>query len=157
MRLYHYTSKFHFDLIKRDKVLKTTDAVLRKESRFVTETITRPDGTSASTRKLAGQSNGDPEVVWLTTIDTRRQGWMYGSTVDKGAIRIAVNVRDPQRWPEWSRAHGIDPKWYRALAKAGGKRGDAKHWYVVERPISQSEWVEILDIENNKILWTAEK
>lgn len=119
MKLYHYTSTLHLPFIQEDGFIKTVESNLSMT-----------------------EANLGPDVVWLTTRYSRRyQRWAALSAVDKTQVRITVNVEDAQWWPKWARRQGITKTWYDALDAAGGYT--AEEWYVVPRPIPQSEWLEI--------------
>jgi hypothetical protein len=117
-RLYHYTSPEHLAIILQTGFLKRTESNV------------------SYTKEHAA-----PDVVWLTNQKLVSQRWQQWSAVDKGAVRITVDVPDAQPWSTWSRAHGIKEEVYNTLNVTGG--GDAENWYVVEREVLLDEFEEI--------------
>ena len=134
MILYHYTTVGHLPEILEDGYLDTTESNMSR------------------TRGHAG-----PDVCWLTADSdpvTACGQWRYvplapGLTVDKGRIRFAVDVafRDVHRWRDWVRARGIHPEWARSLARAGG----SGQWFVVQRRVPRTEWVEVTDTVTGEV------
>jgi hypothetical protein len=118
--LYHFTSLERLPEIKAADRLTTTESNLSNH-----------------------HEHAGPDVVWLTSdadIDADEQG-LAGTAEDKTAVRITVDVPDSevQPWLVWSRKRGITPGW--ALFLEEGRR--ASSWYVVQRTIPASEWVDI--------------
>lgn len=126
MRLYHYTSTWHLPRNLAAKMLTVA------ESNFSSPLPGMPP---------PGEHVG-PDVVWLMKAQNRRTGLgLGGSSVDKTAVRITVEVPDHEvhHWPEWANYRGINKQWQRRLEK------DMYPflWYVVERPVQKSEGVEV--------------
>jgi hypothetical protein len=125
--LYHYTAAgpCHLEAILRDQRLTTTESNVS-----------------------ATQEHAGPDVVWLTSEDdpTKYGLGLTGSAVDKRRIRITVDVEDAVLWLAWAKRQRSPQRVIKAMSKAGGFRT----WYVVERPIPSSEWVEILDRETGE-------
>ena len=107
--LYHYTSTYHFTLIRQMGHLRLTDSNI----------------------DLFG---GGPGVVWLTTTSAAAGNGLEGSALDKSEIRFEVPTAGLpiHHWPVWSREQGIDEGWYNALASAGG---NPETWWVCTAPI----------------------
>jgi hypothetical protein len=123
--LYHFTSaSYHLPKILAAGYLKVVESNLSR------------------TREHAG-----PDVVWLTSSpDPAASRWWVvpgARSVDKAQIRITVDVpkRDVTKWRTWAARRGIDPRWARTLAEAGGSGS----WYVIERPVPAAEWTEIIN------------
>ena len=141
MILYHFTSRYHLPAIMRDGALAPVES-----------NVGGP-----------GEPHKAPDVVWLTTNPERRQGWMKGTggyangkmapeAIDKGAVRITVDVPDAVPWVPWARERGIKQYWLDALANTGG-RCDPNEWYIVERPVPCTEWLTIEDTLLHKVAW----
>ncbi len=133
MLLYHYTShSHHWPQILEDGYLRRTDTVLD---------LTRP-------------GRQDVQVVWLTTADPDAQQWQIGSSVDKLAVRIVVDVPlgpgGAEHYPGFAKRHKVGRTTYRGLAAAGG---DPEAWYVVSRRIYQKEWVKAELTSDGTVLW----
>jgi hypothetical protein len=131
MRLWHYTSKTHLPWIQESGYLKTTESNLHS-------TI---------------QDYG-PKVVWLLdTPDLQGSHGLYGSPVDKMAIRIEVEVPDHwvRSWLKWSQDQGISQDWLDIMIAAGGGQECADHWMVTFRTIKADRWVSVEDVEGLKV------
>ena len=137
MLFYHFTCRHHIPSIIRQGVIKTTESNIHKK--FV---------------------HYGPDVVWLTNnklfkqicLDFAHKNLVSSEVLakyDKHAIRISIDIDDAQHWPAWSRSHKIQKGWYRALAKFG----DPQSWYVVERCITQDDWIIIEDVQKGEVLW----
>ena len=121
MKLYHFTSVGHISRILDVGLITTTNSNIW------------PDG-------------GGPPVVWLTKNDSHKQEWAHGAAegiLTKWGIRITVDIpkNEAHPWPAWSKEREITKKWYDALDRVSG--GNAKNWYVVERPIQKDEWAAV--------------
>ena len=123
MRLWHYTSKTHLPWIEESGFLKTTESNLHSDI-----------------------ENYGAKVVWLLdTPDLEGSHGLYGSPVDKTAVRIEVDVPDHwvKNWLEWSKSQGISQYWQDIMVTAGGGQECAAHWMVTFRTIKRDRWVEI--------------
>ncbi|WP_158305633.1 MULTISPECIES: GNAT family N-acetyltransferase [unclassified Nocardioides] len=130
MKLYHYTSPDHLPLIVEAGYLKLVESNISRS------------------REHAG-----PDVVWLTSSPTPAAGHgLSGSRNDKKRVRFTVDVdrRSVQKWRAWAKARGIASDWMNELARAGG----SGTWWVSERPIESSQWIEILDLSTGQPLAT---
>lgn len=134
MILYHFTAKLYLPEILSDGYLRVAESNL------------------SISRRRAG-----PDVVWLTKNQdpgmhsgwSKPQDWLPESIrADKTEIRFKVDVpsRAAQKWWTWARGRGIDERWARDLAAAGGSNS----WYVIERPIPASEWIEITNVRTGE-------
>lgn len=128
--LYHYTCPcdHHLGSILDDGLLRTTESHIGSD---------RPD-------VLPYGEHVGPDVVWLVKskrpVDGRGLSVQAGfEGCDKTAVRFAVDLADAQRWPEWSKLQGINPRWRRAFEQ----HQYPDLWYVVERPIPKGEWVSV--------------
>jgi len=76
--------------------------------------------------------------------DFKASGQTTLKAADKTEIRLTVEIPDAeaQRYSSWRRKHGVRNAVYRDLAATGG---DPERWWVVERPIPSSEWIEAID------------
>lgn len=151
--LYHYTCLEHLPRILESGLLKTTESNL---------SVVR--------------SHAGPDVVWLTTDPDCKHGHGIGNNDEYAAknarsigieptpemmekwdkTRIRFTIRLPNthvhKWQEWSRKYSIDPTWRKAFIKAAN--GGVNTWRVVEHPILQDRWVEIIDRHTGQHLWT---
>jgi hypothetical protein len=130
-RLYHFTAWLHYPDIIATGCLKTTESNL-----------------SPATQHFG------PDVVWLTDhvwgagamLDVKgqkvaaRDDRLPLVAFDKRGVRFTIDLPDSDcfHWPEWSRRHGIDRKWYRAL----GSNAMPWTWWVSQRPVLMGEVVE---------------
>ena len=119
--LYHYTSEFHWPSIDASGEIYTTES-----------------NVSMTT------AGAGPDVVWLTNQVLTTPPPYLRSVVDKTAVRIHVIVPrgEIHRADRWLRSHGASADWIATLEHAGGAR--ASTWFVVERPVTRSEWAEVL-------------
>lgn len=132
-RLFHFTTSLHLPSILDEGMLRTTES------------------NCSRTRPHAG-----PDVLWLTSsADVEvHQGWQWSGPrrafVDKTEVRFTVEVpkRDVYRWWDWAARRGIDQKWARQLAAVGGSRT----WWVIERPVTGDEWIEVIDVRSGEPL-----
>lgn len=116
--LYHFTSRRHLPHILADGFLRTTE----------------------SNVSIRGEHAG-PDVVWLTDTPTAEAGHgLIGSVVDKREVRIEVRTRG-MAWADFDREYPCD--WRETFVARGGGESAARHWYVVPRRISSSEWVNV--------------
>lgn len=149
--LYHYTCLEHLPKIIQAGFLKTTESNVSIE------------------RTQAG-----PNVVWLTTdpdckhghgIDPAsvvRNAHDHGITVtpelmqqwDKTRVRFTVRLPNDHvhKWLDWTKKYPMNPLWKKAFISAA--RGGVGTWRVVEHPILQDRWVEVIDRHTGEHLWT---
>lgn len=131
VRLYHYTSSTHLQLILGAKVLRTTESNVSLN---------------------AGEERAGPDAVWLTSeADPTGYGHgLDGSSVNKREIRITVEVEDARLWRLWAPEQGMSRVHMKRLARTGG--GGERTWYVVQRPIPMSDWVEVSKTATGEVL-----
>jgi hypothetical protein len=127
----HFTAMEHLELLLGSGVLLVTES-----------NIGAPDTPEMKAMGVSprGEDIG-PKVVWLTDLDDPRLAGITGLTGTKGSVLLTVDVPESEVhwWPEWSRRHGIDERWYAALAH----RADPDRFWVIERNIPWNEWTEI--------------
>ena len=124
MRLYHFTSLFHLDVVQEHGLSRGDVPV----SPF--------EGMNA---------------VWLTTNPSKSsQNWKEGSAVDKTKVRITVEIQDSDpnlhKWSEFAKQEQVPDWWYKALHETGGKGSD--EWYIYEGVIPSSSFVSIDQLED---------
>jgi len=144
MKLFHFTCNAHWPSILQQGLLRPTESNIHMR-----------------------HPHYGPDVVWLTTCPESHQPWMHslsvdlvlgvrartpGDYIDKGRIRLLVEVETAHHWPRWSREHGIKKRWYRALAHTGG---DPLTWYVSETPVYTRDWLEAVDTRTGEIICTS--
>lgn len=149
--LYHYTCLAHLPKILVSGFLKTTESNVSLE------------------RDHAG-----PDVVWLTTDPDCKHGHGIGENAayvldvnpgiqaddeimaqwDKTRVRFTVRLPNSHvhKWAEWSQKFQMDPHWRKCFIKAAN--GGHGTWRVVEHPILQDRWVEVIDRHTGQHLWT---
>jgi hypothetical protein len=174
MILYHFTSPAHWERIQSAAVLKPTDPQLNPHAHFPTLAGQDEDGmyflarpseegyqvllTSPNPLFLPEVLEQVPEhdlgplVVWFTSEPRSDAQRWAGDAYEKYVVRITVDVPEPdvRSWPRWAKAQGIPDEWYKALAESGGNPRD---WYVVERPVPKSEWIDVTDMRSGNTLW----
>ena len=139
--LYHYTHRTHLKSILADGYLKTVESNVSEH------------------REHAG-----PDVVWLTSDGTASHlHGMFGKLTpelvhedwDKLRVRFTVEVpnRYVHRWMQWTHRRGMSQRWRDVLIDTGGGRAAVSTWWVAERRIPSSEWVEIRDMHTDEVLW----
>ena len=143
MILNHYTAEDNLGFLLGSGVLMTTESNIGAP----------PEGDS---RRKGVKPVGDhvgPDVVWLTSL-TNPISAGIDALPGTQVIRVVVDVpaEEVSRWPAWSKGRGIDPRWYRSLAK--GRYPDG--WYVVERPVPWTEWTGIERVGERATLWRPE-
>lgn len=149
--LYHYTCLEHLPKILFSGFLKTTESNVSIE-----------------------RSHAGPDVVWLTTdpdckhghgidqasiVHTARQQGVEPTPEmleqwDKTRIRFTVRLPNNHvhKWLDWSQKFQMNPLWRKAFIKAA--RGGTGTWRVVEHPVFQDRWVEVIDRHTGEYLWT---
>jgi len=137
MLLYHFTCRHHAANIINQGIINTTESNIHEKIKHY-----------------------GPDVVWITNHILFNQGCIdlsnkrrlpkeFKENYDKHAIRITIDISDAQHWPIWSCKHKIKKGWYRRLARSG----DPQSWYVVERCITQDDWIIIEDVQKGEVLW----
>jgi|694.fasta_scaffold52883_10 hypothetical protein len=149
--VYHYTCLAHLPRILEMGFLKTTESNVSIE-----------------------RENAGPKVVWLTTDAECKHGHGIGNNAtyaagraqgiqvtpemmeqwDKTRVRFTVRLPNNHvhKWVEWSQKFQMDALWRKAFIKAAG--GGTGTWRVVEHPILQDRWVEVIDRHTGENLWT---
>lgn len=147
MRLYHYTSHHHLNLILATGLLKTCES-----------NIGAPQGRDPVVeRRWREGPHGEhfgPDVVWLTLAAYPHPPMALGldnSAVDKTEVRVTVEVDDALEYLPWVKREGINRSWLHALTK----RRDPGSWFVVLREVPWTEWTEV--IFGDDIIWTPER
>jgi len=127
MKLYHFTSIYHLATIMEDGFIKTTES----NADFLID-------------------HAETDVVWLTSNkNPQSEISLEGSIVDKKQVRLTVNINAIQ-YLQWAKKNNVDDFTIHMLDSTGG--GQARKWFVVERPVLQSEWVmvELFDSQSQK-------
>lgn len=149
--VYHYTCLAHLPRILQAGFIKTTESNVSLE-----------------------RTHAGPNVVWLTTDPDCKHGHgidgnaTYAAAQSRGVeltpellaqwdkTRIRFTVRMPNnhvhKWRDWSEKFQMNPLWKKAFIKAAG--GGVNTWRVVEHPIFQDRWVEVIDRHTGESLWT---
>jgi hypothetical protein len=137
--LYHYTSKYHLQLILNDGFLKLTES-----------NLIAPDGTFQTELK----SKNYKPVVWLTDSEITGGNGLEGSMADKTEIKITVRKKpDFQWWHSWSRKNQIDKSWAKALEQ-GNK---SKRWFISEKIVTMEDILKIEDTYTGEVYYNKEK
>ena len=126
--LYHFTSQIHLPMIQAAGQLRTTESNI---------------GSVTPIRPPYGDHIG-PDVVWLldtADLDGRRHG-LQGSSADKTRVRFTVRAR-ATRWVSWPPAQRMHPEWREEFIRDGGGPAAARRWWVSERPIPSTAWLQI--------------
>ncbi|ARO54039.1 hypothetical protein B2G69_07700 [Methylorubrum zatmanii] len=124
MRLYHFTSLGHLP------VILATGGLWRGE-------VPVDDGTQS----LRG--------TWLTTDPDPKGHGLTGSTANKRAVRIAVDLDDAtpdlSHWLSFTRTRAgyLEPHLVRRLVKSGGGHAKADTWYVYPNQIPPEQFAAI--------------
>lgn len=147
MILYHYTSVNFLDSIRSEGL--TRGEVPLSANRVINgvwlTTDSNPEGH--------GLSDGE-EISKNDIAILKARGLLAGSVpenvplryADKRSARITVKIssndRDLKHWPIWGRKR-LSPKWYEALADAGGGSQKVRTWYVCFRTILPDEFIAV--------------
>lgn len=128
---YTYAGDSHLGSILRSRLLRTTES---------------------NVDLRAGHAHAGPGVVWLLD-RPMSAGDNHGLIVGQASfsadakqqieIELRVPLREVHLWTEWARRHGSDPHHVAHLVKAGGGAAQARHWFVIARPVPESEWTTI--------------
>jgi hypothetical protein len=127
VRLYHYTSKYHWNSIHTAGYIDTTESNVS----WTTE-------------------HGGPDVVWLTAcVSPLLDHGLRGSIFDKTEVRITVELPNDwvKRWKKWAPIQGASREDMDMLANSGGGWEAADTWYVCTQQIPRKYWVEIAEKE----------
>lgn len=137
VKLYHFTSKRHFQEILDSGVLKVSPSNLVKPKNLhFDKTLDRWDWDTYDYKP----------VVWLTESPTARDEVMQatgkeGSGERKDEVRIAAEkTPGMQKWTKWAEANGIDRKWFKDVKRASR---DHQAWYVSEIPIPVEDFAAV--------------
>lgn len=126
MLLYHFTDPSHWERIVASGVIRA-------------QWPRDPDDLPDLVRTVHLSASPDPTSL-PGNLDTR-------------PIRITADVPDSEahRWVPWAWGH-LPPGAASTLTSTrfGGEPGN---WYVVERPLPASEWVEVVDLVARVPLW----
>jgi hypothetical protein len=150
LNLPHFTCFRHFLQQYRDGEIRTTESEIgAPTAAFLAERGYRVDPKKLLARYgcPVGEQVG-PDVVWLTTspdVEAIRSVLVRPGVHiedDKSRVRLTVTLprSEVERWDDFARRHGINPKWHRALNEQG--RGSASHC-VIERSI---QWAEVTEV-----------
>lgn len=147
--LYHFTSEHHLrEIISEGKL-----------------TLTK------SNTSISGDGEGDPKVLWLldqssadgahhglepdprnvALIEQAKARGMKVANADKREVRFTVPVGSARRWTEWVKGQKQERVQTRrgvwlasdVLIASGGGAEAASHWWVTEREVPASEWIEV--------------
>jgi hypothetical protein len=149
MILYHFTSLRGFDQIERAGSIMPSNPHLRKlegDRAGAGESDPPVSALSGMTPTEIEAEFGGPLVVHLTA-DHRD---CSSIRPENNAVRIAVEVEDSEEWIAWARRQGADEVWMR-MSTYGHE--DAPEWYVVQRAIPKSEWLNAVRTEGQKVVW----
>lgn len=160
MRLFHFTGESNWAAISLDREIIT---LLQKNQRYgkdgvYNQVLAASDRQMYETRPDLKHTNDIIDgVVWLTTNQHPRQQWMIGAFTndprDKGAIRIEVEVpTDLEHWPPYARRMKVDQGMRKTLNATGNH--EERLWYLVPRPIPESEWLEVVRTTDGLVLWS---
>ena len=130
MIYYHYTSEPHLELIQESGIIKTTDSNVSG-----TEEHVGPDVVWLFKEPLRGTT---PRML-ITHVDLKF-ATLY---LDKSKMEIQVDIpaHEVRRADKFFKKLDADPKWISHLESSGQSKN--KKWYVIERDIPKSEWVDI--------------
>ena len=140
-RYYHFTSEVALADILKQGVLLPGDSHI---------------GSSHEAMLPMGERLG-PDVVWLLddpvrpvnkASDPRNHG-LFGTVIDKTAIRITVNVLAVS-WLKWLPAEAMNPLWRDMLIQAGGGKDAARHWFVHPAPILARRFVAVERVDGKQ-------
>ena len=130
--LFHYTHPLHLVDIIKEKALWTTES------------------------NVSLTPNFGPGVVWavdgLWVPEVGEDQFPHGLTEPK--LRVRVEFKTPRRaykWSEWEWTQKMDPLWKAALIHSAGGWEAADKWWVVDHPVIQKHWVEVL--ADGKKIW----
>jgi hypothetical protein len=131
MILHHFTSLQHLPFILKDGLLKPTESNI---------------GSPNPQWSPAGLAIG-PDVVWFLDEEEPTFGHgLNGSIVDKGNVRITVEVGYPVKWTDWQWTAKMHPAWKHHLLEAAGGPEAAEHWYVIPAPVRKARWRSITNV-----------
>lgn len=151
--LYHYTCLEHLPKILESGFLKTTESNISIERHDVGPRVvwltTDPDckhGHGIGNNEAYAARNATRLSVEVT--DELMEGW------DKTRVRFTVRLPNSHvhKWVEWSQKFQMNPVWRKAFVAAA--KGGVNTWRVVEHPILQDRWVEVIDRHTGEHLWT---
>ena len=98
------------------------------------------------------------QVVWLTN---HKEGWIrrkasVGAEATTTRITVELPNDEVHSWDEW-KAVKFSPEAQSGLETSARSwnYGEPSTWYVIERPVPCREWVQIVRIADEAILWDS--
>jgi hypothetical protein len=102
----------------------------------------------------------DGTDVLLTWLTNRTDGWHRSHASEQAEAtthRISVDVpaHDVTPWDELKRLPGFPWALPRVLEDTAQRQGlgDPATWFVIGRPIKEPEWIEIVRVTDDAIIW----
>lgn len=154
MRLFHFTGERNWSAIALDREIIP---LVQKNERYGRnpKLVAHDEKMHAAFPEMKRMDEAHDSVVWLTSLRHHKQQWMLGpwtqDFADKGAIRIEVDVPDAVPWRMYANRMGIDKKYRDGLNRTGNK--EERLWYVVERSIPETDWLEVVRTQDELVLW----
>jgi hypothetical protein len=111
--------------------------------------LTLTDGYIEPNRWSFAEGPDWPDITWLTSNKHRfaHKGWTGDPELrhELTQVRFTVNVPNDhvERWRPWAQRHGMTPARCHEAALFAQPR-----WYVIDRPILATEWVDITHASN---------
>jgi hypothetical protein len=139
MKLYHFTSMEHWKSIQESGRLLPTESNV---------------GSPLYHWPPTGAHRG-PDVVWLLSTP-KLNGFphgLLGSSQDKLAVRITVDLPNPIRWLDWEWTAMMHPRWHEAIVETGGGPDAVKDWYIWPVPIRQRHWGQVVHTRSGREMW----
>lgn len=141
--LYHFTDSLRLGFIMEDGYLKLTPSSLLKPVSIHVERDER------GILSYVDETDSYKPVVWLTSIENAKGGDL-GIHNLKCTIRIALEEKPEYRYyPVWARENKMKTNWFKSFTR--DKRFGS--WYVCEKTIPVSDFIEIVDMRTGEVLY----
>lgn len=137
--LYHYTAPTdsHFGSIINQGFIKTCES-----NASLSKNHAGPDVSWFLDRRIKpGEDHG---LLFDPRSRAHREVGIHalGNAKQRAVIEVAVPLAEAHLWIDWVvEQDGYEKGTREIMVKTGGGMSQAKHWYVVTRPVTTREWI----------------
>jgi hypothetical protein len=165
--LYHFTCREHLYNILYREELRTTESNLSiKKENSGPRVVWLMDQHDPDQECIQGGPREMPASLLIQNMQgcvsqeiaekAKRDELVTVTWANKQEFRFTIKPSYPEDihyWPSWSRALGISPGWYNALAEGNN---NPSTWWVSTRPIDIDDWIRIENTITGEVLMDVE-